>query len=343
MAVLLNFLYCGCVKAKREHSMEKDVPKVSLSAEEEQISGTQYKYITAETPIFDVIEHPAFKGYGRFIFPWDDTGRYRGLTMRDAPSLHLWHTNMNVEEMLAGVNRMIDDVNKGERIFYDIYTEKAKAADPTKRLTGMFFFRGNPGAPFAIVCPGGGFYYVGSLHGGFPLAMELNRHGYNVFVLKYRVHQDETMAARDLIAAVNFVLTNSEALGVSDTDFSLWGGSAGAGMVSDVSYGEAGIKRNELVRPAAAIMAYTTFAGNPDFQPDDPAGFMIVGTEDWIVPVRHVEKRVAKMRRVGIDVECVVLKNTLHGFGIGKGTAAEGWIDRAVLFWEKTMKHSNQK
>ena len=27
----------------------------------------------------------------------------------------------------------------------------------------------------------------------------------------------------------------------------------------------------------------------------------------------------------------------LHGFGLGEGTVAEGWIDHAVLFWEKQM------
>lgn len=29
--------------------------------------------------------------------------------------------------------------------------------DPSKRNAGLFFFRGKPGAPFAIVAPGGGF------------------------------------------------------------------------------------------------------------------------------------------------------------------------------------------
>ena len=27
-----------------------------------------------------------------------------------------------------------------------------------------------------------------------------------------------------------------------------------------------------------------------------------------------------------------------HGFGLGTGTVAEGWIDDAVKFWEKQMK-----
>lgn len=40
--------------------------------------------------------------------------------------------------------------------------------------------------PFALIFPGGGFAYVGSLHEGFPLADALSRKGCNAFVLHYR-------------------------------------------------------------------------------------------------------------------------------------------------------------
>ena len=60
---------------------------------------------------------------------------------------------------------------KGKRVFYDFYTEEQKKEDPDKENTGLFFFRGRPGAPFAVVCPGGGFAYVAVLHGGLPTAV----------------------------------------------------------------------------------------------------------------------------------------------------------------------------
>jgi hypothetical protein len=34
-------------------------------------------------------------------------------------------------------------------------------------LLPYFFFRGKPGAPFAVIAPGGGFAYVASVHEGF--------------------------------------------------------------------------------------------------------------------------------------------------------------------------------
>jgi len=116
-----------------------------------------------------------------------------------------------------------------------------------EKTTGLFFFRGKPGAPFAVLCPGGGFRYVGSLHEGFPLAMEINKSGYNAFVLKYRVGQGETVASRDLIAAVRFIENYVKELNVAPDDYSLWGGSAGARICSNVSYGEGGMKHKGLV------------------------------------------------------------------------------------------------
>ena len=38
----------------------------------------------------------------------------------------------------------------GETVFYDIYTEAEKAANPDERDRGLFFFEGEPGARFAV-------------------------------------------------------------------------------------------------------------------------------------------------------------------------------------------------
>lgn len=39
---------------------------------------------------------------------------------------------------------MIDDVQGGRTVFYDIYTGQQTAEDPTKENTGLFFLRGRP-------------------------------------------------------------------------------------------------------------------------------------------------------------------------------------------------------
>lgn len=74
----------------------------------------------------------------------------------------------------------------GQTIFYDIYTEDEQAADPDKADTGLFYFKGNPGAKFSICNAGGAFAYVGAMQDSFPHALELSRKEYNAFALIYR-------------------------------------------------------------------------------------------------------------------------------------------------------------
>ena len=127
----------------------------------------------------------------------------------------------------------------GDKIFYDIYTDEEKAADPSKEDTGLFFFKGEPGARFAI-CNAGGMVFVSAMHDSFPHALELSKMGYNAFALIYR--PGGQTACEDLARAIAFVYVESE-----------------------------------------------VFDGLP------------------------------------------------HGFGLGTGTVAEGWIENAVAFWERQM------
>jgi hypothetical protein len=51
-----------------------------------------------------------------------------------------------------------------------------------------------------------------------------------------------------------------------------------------------------------------------------------------------VKERVDNMKKGGCIVEAHIIDNLRHGFGVGKGTPAEGWIETAIKFWEKNMK-----
>lgn len=39
-------------------------------------------------------------------------------------------------------------------------------------------------------------------------------------------------------------------------------------------------------------------------------------------------------KKNGTDAQIEIFEGLPHGFGIGEGTAAMGWLDRAVAFWE---------
>ena len=290
-----------------------------------------YAHVEANDTVRDVVNHPAFQGFGQYILPWDNSTSYYDTPLNNVSSLLPYHNHVDPNIVVGAINHMIDEVGGGKTIFYDFYTQQQKQEDPTKESTCLFFFRGESGAPFAIVCPGGAFEYVGSFHEGFPYALELNKKGYNAFVLKYRVG-GELRATEDLGAAISYIFENAEMLGVSTEDYSLWGSSAGARVAANIgSYGAAGFGSSDLPKPCTVVMAYT---GHPDFSGSDPPTFVMVSEDDTIVDVAAVERRVDALRNAGIEVEYHKYKNIGHGFGLGIGTEAEGWIENAIKFWE---------
>jgi acetyl esterase/lipase len=234
---------------------------------------------------------------------------------------------------------LFDDVNSGKAVFFDFYTEAQKRAEPSRRHTGLFFFRGKVGAPFAIVAPGGGFSYVGSVHEGFPYASEIGRKGYNAFVLKYRAGHGGAVATQDMAAAISYIFRSANMLGVSTRDYSVWGSSAGARMAAAI--GSHGVERfggDRLPKPSAVVMAYTAHS---DYSSDEPPTFVVVGEQDGIAPPSSMERRIAALRKTGTEVEYRKLGNVGHGFGLGTGTSAQGWVADAIRFWERSMKRGN--
>lgn len=141
----------------------------------EQSSGRPF---TENTKISEVINDPVFGEYGRLLFP-ADSGFMSGDTLGN---LRLtWYNNIDPEKTVEIVNSLRSRADAGETVLYDIYTDAEKAADPDKEDTGLFFFKGKPGAKFAVCSAGGGFAYVGAMQDSFPHALELSKAGYNAF------------------------------------------------------------------------------------------------------------------------------------------------------------------
>lgn len=290
-------------------------------------TGTPY---TVSTAISDVIEDPVFGDYGRLIFPVDD-GYYSGNTLGE---LHLtWYNNIDQNKTVEIANYMKDHAKAGDTIFYDIYTEKERKKDPAKEDTGLFFFKGKPGERFAVCNAGGGFAYVGAMQDSFPHALELSKQGYNAFALIYR--PGAQTACEDLARAIQFIFEHAKELEINTDGYSLWGGSAGARMAAWVgSYGTAAFGAKDLPQPSAVIMQYT---GLSEYGAGDPATFVTVGENDGIADWRVMKRRLDGMSALGIETEFHSYPGLGHGFGLGTGTVAEGWIDEAIAFWQRQV------
>lgn len=328
--VLILSSIVACAKSGETNISEskQSESEESIVSSEEVVETEEY---TKSSLIADVISDSAFEGYGRLLFPVDG-GYYSGDTLDNLKLT--WYNNISPDETVDIVNYLKNQTLSGNTIFYDIYTDKEKADDPDKEDTGLFFFRGNPGEKFAVCNAGGGFAYVGAMQDSFPHALELSKLGYNAFALIYR--PGAQTACEDLARAISFIFEHAEELQVDTNDYSLWGGSAGARMAAWVgSYGTQAFGGSNTPMASAVIMQYT---GYSEYSKNDPPTYVCVGDSDGIANWRTMKTRLENMSSLGIDTEFHVYSGLGHGFGIGKGTVAEGWLSDAVAFWEKQMK-----
>ena len=200
------------------------------------------------------------------------------------------------------------------------------------RRTLLLLLFVNISSPFAAT--GEQTQRVGSLQEGFPLAQEISKNELNAFVIRYRVSGGQN-AMDDLAAVISYIFSNAEKLGVSTRNYSLWGGSAGARLVGDIALSGVSTYNGENFRkPATVVIAYT---GQSTYASDFPPTFITVAANDGIANVRTVDKRVENLKSAGVEVEYRRYETAGHGFGTGKGTDAEGWVDHAIRFWRKHL------
>ena len=300
------------------------------SGQTERAESSITEYFNTNTKINDVMTDDAFGDYGRLIFPVNSS-YYSGSTLGNLSLT--WYSHIDPNKTVEITNYMKSHALAGDTIFYDIYTDEEKAADPSKEDTGLFFFKGDPGARFAICNAGGGMVYVGAMHDSFPHALELSKMGYNAFALVYR--PGGQAACEDLARAIAFIFEHAEELEVDTSCYSLWGGSAGARMAAWLgAYGTAAFGEANYPQAGAVIMQYT---GLSEVTGNEPPTYNCVGTNDGIASYRIMQNRIAAIKENGTDTEIEVFNGLPHGFGLGTGTVAEGWIENAVAFWERQM------
>ena len=282
---------------------------------------------TKNSKISDIIKNPIFKDFGHLLFPLDD-GYYSGNTLNDLKLT--WYSNIKPDKSVEIINTLYNYSKNNIQIFLRIYSEKEIQNNPKLKDVGLFFFPGKPYEKFAICNAGGAFCYVGAIHDSFPHCLELSKNGYNAFALIYRVNHPY----EDLAKAIEFLYDNSEKLKINKKNYSLWGGSAGARMAAvcgNKEYLFSLTKRKDIPQCSAIIMQYT---GYDDINKYDGNTFVCVGKNDWIANWKTMENRLKNLQKLGINTEFHSFDGLGHGFGLGTGTKADGWINYAIQFWE---------
>lgn len=330
-------LLCGSCSHDSDFEKENEplLPDNSYPANDDNVMNQTERYFDANTTIGEVITDPAFGNFGRLLFPIDrNVPTSMTLAQVSSSSVYVWYSHISVDNTVDILNYLRNEALSGKRIFYPIYSETEISSDPSKADTGLFLFRGEIGNPFAITNAGGGFAYVGAMHDSFPHSLEISKAGYSAFALIYRPDNPYN----DLARAITFIHDNADELGVCAEDYSLWGGSAGARMAATLgnsSYLYQLTGRRDIPQAAAVIMQYTGYSTASQY---DAPTYVCVGSNDGIASWRTMQYRLQRLSEMGIPTEFHVYDGLGHGFGLGHGTVADGWINDALKFWQKNMK-----
>ena len=77
------------------------------------------------------------------------------------------------------------------------------------------------------------------------------------------------------------------------------------------------------------------YTGYTTVSPYDGPTYACCGTSDGIASWRTMQSRLESLSALGIPTEFHSYSGLPHGFGLGTGTVAEGWLQDAVHFWQQ--------
>ena len=222
--------------------------------------------------------------------------------------------------------------------------------------------------PIAIICPGGGYEAVCSFIEGVPFARYLNTKGISAVIVYYRIQKEAAYPnpQDDLARAVREVWDRAEELKLDIENYSVWGSSAGGHLAASFGTNHMGYKKYGLPKPCAEILIYPVISMDPetthlgsknaligenatkeqiDFASIDkhvtadyPPTYVWCGDSDQLVPPKNTELMIEALKAAGVPFASDIYPGVDHGVGLATGLSAEGWMDRAIAFWEGQMR-----
>lgn len=239
------------------------------------------------------------------------------------------------------------------------------------KLVTDYVIRDGKKHPCAILIPGGGYSMVCSFIEGVPIARKLNAMGISAFILYYRVRGKAAYPnpMDDLARGVREILDNADSYLVDMENYSVWGASAGGHLAASFGTNNIGYLQYGLPKPGALILSYPvitmqksyTHMGTRDNligkKPPSqmigvasvqwhvfrgyPDTFIWCGDADELVDPMNTKLMKESLDYWGIRNQCEIFPGVIHGVGPGTGTAAEGWIEKAVDFWLEGQRLSD--
>jgi len=102
----------------------------------DQVNTSGHQPLTADGRIADILNHPAFAGFASLILPWDGRDYDETMWLGEIGALQPYHSHVRPDVAIGALNRLIEDVNVGRAVFYDVYTEAQSGRTPRNAIPG---------------------------------------------------------------------------------------------------------------------------------------------------------------------------------------------------------------
>lgn len=261
------------------------------------------------------------------------------------------------------LNFLKTHIETGEITREKVYSESELKADSSKVCVQVLEYRKRESNKVAIIIPGGGYSNVCSFSEGWPIAQELFERGYNCFVLYYRVFPNAYMPnpIEDVARLVKRIKENYPDLDLNG--YLMLGFSAG-GHLAGIWATKQGYPRYNLPKPKFLSLTYPVidlslkkgvtranclgencseeevkkYSVHTNVDENYPETYLWQGRNDQCISFENSVIMDKALTENNVKHKYVVYDDTCHGFGVGKGTCAEGWIDDMIKFFNENNK-----
>ena len=182
-----------------------------------------------------------------------------------------------------------------------------------------------------IVCPGGGFNYLGIDKEGHEIAKWLAAHGLTAFVLAYRTSPHErSVAFQDGRRALSLVRSRAEEWKIDPHRMGFMGFSAGGHIASALLDDKESNSDDPIDQYSSRPDFMCLIYGNDKSKvtPDMPPTFIVHANDDTAAPVNISVDYFQALRAVGVSAELHIFARGGHGFGLALNEGnAHMWPD----------------
>ena len=204
--------------------------------------------INEETKLFELKNEPYFEDLFDYVFfSWLEDWQKYVLKMSVKQAGIAWHyDSLYVYKELIRLNKegLIDKIS----------------LDKKNRDPRALFLKNNSSNRFAILTPGGAYANVCSFVEGVPIALELYKRGFNVFICHYRVNIKLPAQLDDLATLYRYIQANYPNLDMNNS--LLLGCSAGGHLAGIYATKEVGYKSYNLPKPKYLCLVYPVVTMN---------------------------------------------------------------------------------